>query len=247
MRSYKIVFLGLIVTFYWNFLFGQNSDEFIVAPPSEQIYEAVEPASEPTTFDYTQRKLDESFKEKYKGNKFNYHKEVKTKKESNWSFPTLNLSMNVFKFVLYFLIALGVLAIVYTLLKNQGGFSFIGRKKKVKVDISQELELSNPEKIDELNFDELVKQAKSESDYRKAIRFYYLWILQRLTEKKLINWHKNKTNYDYLLELKQNPIHSDFSNNSHLYNYVWYGNFNLNEIEFKQVENSFINTLSQLK
>ena len=71
MRSYKFVFLGLILTFYWNFLFGQNSDEFIVAPPSEQIYEAVEPASEPTTFDYTQRKLDESFKEKYKGNKFN--------------------------------------------------------------------------------------------------------------------------------------------------------------------------------
>src|SRR5690606_41954243 len=83
----------------------------IVAPPSEQIYEAVEPASEPTTFDYTQRKLDESFKEKYKGNKFNYHKEVKTKKESNWNFPTLNLSMNFFKFLLYFLIALGVLAI----------------------------------------------------------------------------------------------------------------------------------------
>src|SRR5690625_4501501 len=151
MRSYKFVFLGLILTFYWNFLFGQNSDEFIVGPPSEQIYEAVEQTSEQTTFDYTQRKLDESFKEKYKGNKFNYHKEVKTKKESNWSFPTLNLSMNVFKFVLYFLIALGVLAIVYTLLKNQGGFSFIGRKKKVKVYISQDLELSNLDKIYEIN------------------------------------------------------------------------------------------------
>src|SRR5690625_7705357 len=112
MICYNFVYLGLILTFNCNFLLGQNYDEIIVSPPSEQIYEAVEQTSEQTTYNYTQRKLDESFKEKYKGNKFNYHKEVKTKKESNWSFPTLNLSMNVFKFVLYFLIALGVLAIV---------------------------------------------------------------------------------------------------------------------------------------
>ena len=41
----------------------------------------------------------------------------------------------------------------------------------MKVDISQELELSNPEKIDELNFDELVKQAKSESIIERPYDF----------------------------------------------------------------------------
>lgn len=246
MRNYKFIFFVLIFISNSYLNYCQNSLETIVPSLTEQFDEYKKQIT-PSSFEYKERKIEQNFKNKYEGKKFNYTEKVKEKKTRNWNFPTINLSASFFKFMLYFLITIGILIIVYQVLKNNSSFSFNGKKNKVKVKLTDEFPLENPENIEELNFEFLVNQAKKDNDYRKAIRFYYLWILQRLTEKNLIKWNKNKTNYEYLIELKQNPIQSDFSNNSYIYDYIWYGNFELNDEEFKKAEYYFQNTINQLK
>ena len=72
-----------------------------------------------------------------------------------------------------------------------------------------------------------------------AVRFYYLLILQKLTDKELIVWQQEKTNEDFIREVAHLKIASDFTETTRLYDFVWYGNFEINEAEFLKAEPLF--------
>lgn len=245
MKNYKVFFFGLIFTLGFNFILAQKSKDIIVEEVIEATVEEISKENKAENFNYKERSLDDSFKENYKGKKFDYTE--KPKKKSNFKLPNISISPVVLKFLLYTFLSVGLILVIYFILKNAGGFSFAGRGNKIKAALGEEYELENPENIENLNFKQLIEKAKSQSDYRRAVRYYHLWILQRLTEKKLIHWNKNKTNYDYFLELNEKKIQSDFSNNSYIYDYIWYGNFDLNREEFTTAESNFLNTLNKLK
>jgi hypothetical protein len=69
--------------------------------------------------------------------------------------------------------------------------------------------------------------------------------LKHLREKKLIDYQFQKTNSDYKSEITQDLIKADFTYLSRLYEFVWYGDFELNVTDFKKVksrsENLIIN------
>ncbi len=96
-----------------------------------------------------------------------------------------------------------------------------------------------------IDFNKKVEQAKSENDYRLAIRWWYLKQLFLLNEKNMIAWQPYKTNMDYLNELHKSNHRQAFKDISKVYEYVWYGkytvdqtNFNMLEPQFKQFESS---------
>ena len=95
------------------------------------------------------------------------------------------------------------------------------------------------ELIKNRNLEELIANAIEKNELRLAIRFYYLLVLQKLTEKELIIWQQEKTNEDYIREVKTAQIKSDFEETTRLYDFVWYGNFNISETEFLKAENLF--------
>jgi hypothetical protein len=99
------------------------------------------------------------------------------------------------------------------------------------------------EKLHLANFKDLISSAKSKSDYRLSVRFYYLWLLRKLSEKKYIVWDINKTNMDYLYELKDKQLRERFNQHCYVYDYVWYGEFELSAEEFSRVEQSFNETM----
>ena len=81
-------------------------------------------------------------------------------------------------------------------------------------------------------------------EMRLSIRYYYLWLLKSMAEKNWIVWDIEKTNTDYLYEL-QRPAHREaFTYLSYLYNHIWYGEFEINEAEFEQIERSFIEAIN---
>lgn len=88
----------------------------------------------------------------------------------------------------------------------------------------------------------LINQAIALKNYQLAVRYYYLNILKQLENKDLIAWEQQKTNEDYIKEISKEAIKSSFEKLTRLYDFVWYGNFDISEIEFARVEADFEHT-----
>lgn len=253
MKKYKYPFIAFLLV--GNFLLAEkiqtidfnDSIEVNLEESMEYVEENEEEEYQyeprPTVFE--QRNFDPNFLEKYQGKDFDYDKQPKVQKEfSSFNF---NLPSGLLQVLMYILLGVVILLVLYHVFKNMGFDAFRGRKKYIKSNSSNEIDLENPENIQDFNFKQLIDQAKAQSDYRKAIRLYHLWILQKLTHKNLIIWNKNKTDHEYYLELKSIELQSLFSNSTYIYDYIWYGNFDLNANEFEQAETIFQNTLNHIK
>lgn len=250
MKRSKLIF----ILFFWGILsFGQDTLNLYkngetVISTSENI--AV-PALIPTktergeTF-YQQRNLDSDFKDSYRGKRFDYDRKMPERDIKAPSSPWFSLPAGLMKVLMYSILGIIILVVIYFIFKNAGGFSFGSEKRKIKYDSSGEREDEDLENIENNNFRLLIQKAKSEGDFRKAVRYYYLWVLQKLTDKNLISWNKDKTDYDYFIELGQHPIKDDFSSNTYIYDYTWYGKFHLSPKEFELAESIFQRTLSKL-
>lgn len=192
--------------------------------------------------EFHNRTLDENFKDDYKGKQFDYERIVK---EKEYNPPLVKIPAGILKFLMYTVLVIIVISIIYYVMKNAGGVT-LGKKRKNLQYSASEVSGENLDEIENNNFELLISRAKSGENYRKAIRFYYLWILQKLTDKNLIKWHKEKTSYEYLLELQQHQIKDDFSSCTYIYDHIWYGNFELNSNEFELAESIFTKTLKKL-
>lgn len=204
--------------------------EYETLPPQERLQ---------TRFENRQWK--EGFKENYKGKKFDYEE-----KEIKYTPPLFQLPAGLLQVLMYVVLGTILLIIIYFILRNAGGFSFGKEKRKINYQDSGESEAENLEEIQNNDFERLIQKAKSESDYRKAVRYYHLWVLQKLSERNLIRWDKDKTDFDYLQELKNHPIRPDFSSTTYVYDYTWYGHFRLDDREFELAEKLFRRTLKKI-
>lgn len=118
-------------------------------------------------------------------------------------------------------------AFVYFMAKVLGGdISGVFKSNKGTEELHYAL---NEEHLDEINFEKEIDQALSISNYRLVIRLYYLSALKKASESEWIVLMQGKTNHDYLYELKGNPIESDFQRLSHLFDYTWYGHFEVDK------------------
>ncbi|APY11683.1 hypothetical protein BWZ22_10730 [Seonamhaeicola sp. S2-3] len=97
------------------------------------------------------------------------------------------------------------------------------------------------------DFKKLIENAEKENNYRLAIRYYYLWLLKQLTQAEIIEYDVEKTNSDYQNEITQNQIKKEFAYTSYLYNYIWYGEFNVSPTEFDQAKHAFTKFLKSVK
>ena len=71
------------------------------------------------------------------------------------------------------------------------------------------------------------------------MRYYFLLILQNLNEAEIIDYAFDKTNFDYIREIKSDTILMHFKKVSMLYEYTWYGNFAVTEQDYTKANNQF--------
>jgi len=195
----------------------------------------------------TEREIKGNLKEKYTGRDFTYIDDLKQPKKVESSIKPANFSngflffmSNIFPFILA---AIVILIILKSFVNINSRFWMIKSKSKVSV---KRLDASD-EDIDDSDFEELLRRAVKSKDYRLAIRYYYLSLLQYLSEKKHIEYHKDKTNSDYLFELKDQKMRANFSYLSYVYSYVWYGEFPVNEFKFVSIEKKYQSFLETIK
>lgn len=89
------------------------------------------------------------------------------------------------------------------------------------------------------DINQLIQKALEENNYRLAIRYYYLLILKQMSEKELIDWQMQKTNDDYINELGEEELKRPFSHITKLYDYIWYGDFPIDEAKYLKAESKF--------
>ncbi|MCB0687853.1 MAG: DUF4129 domain-containing protein [Saprospiraceae bacterium] len=113
-----------------------------------------------------------------------------------------------------------------------------------KVKVAKREEAEEPDEViaqeqDILDPDAVYLQAIRAGDYRLAIRMQYLKVLAYLQKVNLIAWEPEKTNRDYLEELRDRQQYSFFNKLSSIYEWVWYGNTQLTEQDFRQFDYLF--------
>lgn len=200
-----------------------------------------------------------NLKSKYNSNEFQY--EVKLAEKSAWEkfkewlaywfkkifgLSDTKVSSNYVEITLKALAGLIVIYVVYLIVKvilNKEGQWVFGKSTTKKIIHDDDIEKN----LVHVDFEKLLKKTLKENNHRLAIRYYYLWTLKKLSERNIIEWHADKTNTDYLYEIQSKDLKDNFQYLSYLYNYIWYGEFEMNDTTFKHAQKAFENTLQSLR
>lgn len=149
-----------------------------------------------------------------------------------------NILAMILQSIPYIIVVVVLFIIIKLFLKVDTNSLKTGRTQTASVQLIEDEEIINNQ-----NIPNLIQKAIKDKNFRLAVRYYYLLILQKLQKNQLIEWEQQKTNEDYIREIKQPLITEKFENITHLYDFIWYGNFEINEVEFARVEATF-NSLS---
>lgn len=141
-----------------------------------------------------------------------------------------------FPLVKYAVIAVLVALLVFLAFKITGLDLKIFSRKSKAVDIPYSESLDN---IHEINFDEELTKAIAASNYRLAVRLFYLNSLKRLNDQNLIDWQPEKTNQIYLSEIADPRKKQLFTLLTTQFEYIWYGEFFIDEQHFNTVKADF--------
>ena len=131
---------------------------------------------------------------------------------------------------LFWGIAIAVVGFVlFKLFSGEGGmFSTNKTLTETKVTVENE--------IPENDLDGLLQRAVRNASYRLAVRYQFLKTLHWLGEKGILQLSADKTNYQYATEIQGRPYANTFSRLSLQYEYIWFGEFELNQEQFASVQ-----------
>ncbi|UKJ08171.1 DUF4129 domain-containing protein [Solitalea lacus] len=138
----------------------------------------------------------------------------------------------------YVFIAIIVIVVVWVILKLMGvSMNDLFYRKNAATEVPYETVNEDVRLVD---FDPLINQALDNRNYRLAVRLFYLKTLKELNKQRLINWKPEKTNSNYLNELSAIHLKDDFRQMTLQFEYVWYGEFELDEQAFLKIRQSFL-------
>lgn len=153
--------------------------------------------------------------------------------------PDLSLiSKSTWQILLFLLIFAAVIIIIYFWIKNQNGSG----------KFSQEFDDDwNPEVITKSELELRLDAALAREDYREAVRVYFTMILQELIAHEFIKWKREKTNHQYIYEIRDVQLKLAMSKCTRLFEIVWYGEYEIDRSKFEEIKPHFINFLTTLK
>jgi hypothetical protein len=105
----------------------------------------------------------------------------------------------------------------------------------------------NPEVVTKSELESRLENALNQEQYREAIRVYYTFVLQELIRLKLINWRLEKTNQQYINELKKAEFKSELIKCTRYFDIVWYGEYNIDKTKFNELQPHFTRFIQSLK
>ncbi len=151
--------------------------------------------------------------------------------------------LSILKWLFYGVLLAGILFLIF-----KGNFKFGMGPKNADVNevVSETTTIESIEQLQKIGYENQIIQAENQGNYRLATRLYYSWTLKKLIDAKFIRFHINKTNMDYCQELSSRTFYEPFRQCTQYYNYVWFGEFNIEQQVYKKVQTSFKALIEQL-
>jgi hypothetical protein len=246
----------ILFLFAWLNVLGQDTLVVETEEVENVIYTEADIVVDSDTIN--ERKFDSALKEKYQDDEFVYEQKVS---ETNWwerfkewlsdffkrlfNFSDDTVSMNFVDILIKVLAVSLLIFVIYLIVKsimNGEGQWIFGKSSDKKVINYEEIEKN----IHLVDFEKLIKDTLRSGEKRLSIRYYYLWLLKKMAEKSIIEWDVEKTNTDYLYEIQNPDFKSKFEYVSYLYNYIWYGEFELDEETFEKAKTAFEKTIQSI-
>lgn len=193
------------------------------------------------------------FLNKYLADKsFNYKNALKAKENLGiwmklWRFLIELLTkikglFNLIPFILViFLTGAVILFLLMLITKTKIYRIFYNRKALEQIPYFEEVSESAG-----IDIDLQIETEVQNRSYRKAIRLMFIKLLHLLDTKQYIVLSKGKTNTDFESELKGTALADGFRQSAIAFEYVWYGNINLDSILFTRITDSFKSLFTQL-
>ncbi|MDP4263101.1 MAG: hypothetical protein Q8941_11290 [Bacteroidota bacterium] len=150
----------------------------------------------------------------------------------------------LFQTILWLAIIGGFAAFVIIYLANSNVGLFRRKNKIIGEGEESDAETGN---IFEINYQKGIEKAIKDTNYRLAVRLMFLRMLTNLSNKKIIDYKQNRTNFDYLLQLHSSNYYGDFFRLTRNYEYCWYGQFDIDPEKFGIIKNDFENFDNRLK
>jgi hypothetical protein len=222
----------------------ENQDEDYQPPSKKSQFEEAlakyhQETLETKNFDET------SWKKAKEGLDYTIEKE-KDLKPKDIKAPNSTFALALIGFLKCFFIvgALGVLVYLIAHFISEG--NVFGRKSR-RIDApSVEIDLEHiEENLQESEFDPLIRQAIATKQFSLAIRLYYLASIKELSLAGKIQWKKDKTNREYVREMRPHRLFEPFKNRTAIFEKVWYGDSVLDEAGFTMIQPAFQDLLAQ--
>jgi len=137
---------------------------------------------------------------------------------------------------LLWLVIIGGFAFAIIMFLSDSNIRLFRKKINVFADEKQDKET---EDIFEINYRDRIDKAVREGNYRLAVRLMFLQMLKTMSGRNIIQYKQDRTNFDYLLQLRDKKHYHDFFRLTRNYEYTWYGNFPVNDEAWQLIKNDF--------
>jgi len=145
----------------------------------------------------------------------------------------------------FFLIIIGAVLIAL-LIRSILGYGK-AKNKKIRRDADEGIDIKKiEENIHEADMESFIRLAKEAGDFNLAIRLYYLAILKELSLQKAIKWKIDKTNNEYLREMRDRPEYTELRDLTLVFERSWYGDHRLDAATFARLEPPFRQFIDRL-
>ena len=207
---------------YYRVLPANDALDLEIRIPSEDILQVY--LNDPDfNYDYTKSEPDDWF--------------AKIKNWINQQIISLTRSESfstILDYLYYGLMLLALILIVRGLIKGDRRGLFFGHVNSEKIKFSEQ-----KEEITMPNLEDLISSAIQKKDYKLAVRYLFLKSLQLLSSKGIIELKENKTNYQYLSEIKNVSVSNAFRKTTSRFERVWYGDFPIDNNVFQVSQQEF--------
>jgi len=145
------------------------------------------------------------------------------------------------KTIMLFLV-IGLLGYLIFRFLTQAG---VNKDKRIQTDLNYFLE-NLEEEFEESDIDRLIRLTMEAGDYKTGVRLLFLRLLQQLHHDGRILWKKDKTNRDFLNEMRPQSGYAHFRELTLAYEIVWYGDTEIGQLEFERLRDLYMDYQHEL-
>lgn len=156
----------------------------------------------------------------------------------NWLFGDyeapllLAIFLDIFPYLLLGLLLTGLL---YLFTKINPGNYIFGTPAEADVLFNEEEKI-----IRNRDIKKLIEKAVAKENYRLAVRYHFLYVLQQLSRQELVIYDSAKTDEEYVEEIEDPALKTQFKRVNRIYDFVWYGNFETTAEDYLKIKSEYL-------